>query len=426
MKEEILHFVWQYRLFDHQDLSTSEGQTIDILHTGRYNTDAGPDFIDARIRIGGMLFAGNLEIHVNAADWEHHMHHRDAAYNNVILHVVYEGNAVEAKLQNGQKAPVLKLMGRIEASLLEKYEMMRNSMDIIPCANRLKFLPESFSLSSWLDRLLIERLQAKTLMVEAILKQTTNDWDQVAFQLLATYYGSAINKEPFSRLAQSIPLKILQKHLSNPTQIEAFLFGQAGMLETDFLDEYPKSLQREYRYLRKLYALKPIESHNWKFFRIRPANFPTIKIAQLGSLLINVPNLFDQLLQKPNPSAIKELFEQAVNPYWQTHYQFDKPSTRTNTLPGQISANVLIINAVVPLLFSYGRYIDDDASCEQAIQLLNHIPAEDNAILRIWKDLGIKAKTAADSQALIQLKTNYCDSKRCLQCQIGHRLLKSD
>ena len=318
MKEELLHFIWRYRLFNNADLKTSDGETVEVLQTGMYNTDAGADFSNARIKIGEVLMAGNVEMHINQSDWFAHHHDKDAAYNNVVLHVVYETDGKPALLQNGQQVDVLSLKDHITPELLQRYDMLRASTTRIPCEAMIHSLPDSLSLPSFFDRLVIERLQSKVAIIESMLDASKNDWDQVAFQMIAMYFGASVNKEPFALLAKSLPLQVIHKHRADPMQIEALFFGQAGLLDADFDDDYPKALKREYTYLKKLHSLIHIEAHSWKFFRIRPVNFPTLKIAQLAALVNKEPHLFSTLLTCDTLADMRAFFEVAANPYWDT------------------------------------------------------------------------------------------------------------
>jgi hypothetical protein len=370
-----------------------------------------------------MVMAGNVELHVAERDWFHHHHDEDQAYNNVILHVVYEYGGLAARTHSGRVIPVLSLKDYISPELLHRYDLLRGEQHKIPCTSLLSRLPQDFHFAAFYDRLVIERLQAKVAIVEGMLAGSRNDWDQVAFQMIAMYFGGSVNKEPFGRLASSIPLSVIRRHRDEPTQIESILFGQAGMLDHDCDDEYPRMLRREYSYLRKLHSLTPIEKHSWKFFRVRPVSFPTVKIAQLAAWLIRQQHPFDAILSCKSLDDLRGLFDVSVDPYWLTHFQFDKPVKKANTSLGNMLTDVLLINAVVPLLFSYGRYRDEEHICQRALDMLSEIMAEDNAIVRMWDTLGIRAKTANDSQALLQLYNQYCLNKRCLSCQIGHKLL---
>ena len=423
MKEDLLHYIWRYRLYDISDLKTTDGERIEVEQQGMYNTDSGADFSNARVRIGEMLLAGNVELHIEQSDWFAHRHDKDKAYNNVILHVVYEDNGKPTKSQNGEIIPVLCLKDRIHGELMRRYDLLQASKGRIPCENLIGRLSTDFSFPSFYDRLVIERLQAKVTVVEGMLTQSTNDWDQVAFQMIASYFGGTVNKQPFALLASSLALSVIHKHRVEPMQIEALLFGQAGLLEADFDDEYPRTLKREYNYLRKLHSLTPIEGHSWKFFRVRPVSFPTIKIAQLAAWLNEEEHPFRVILDCKSLADLRKLFDVEINPYWKEHFQFDKPARNNNTSLGNMLTDVLLINAVAPLLFSYGRYKDDERICQRALDLLTEISAENNAIIRMWDSFGLNAKTATDSQAQLQLYNEYCLKQRCLSCQIGHKIL---
>jgi len=423
MKEDLLHFIWKYRLYDTLNLKTTDGETIKVIQTGMYNTDAGADFSNARIRIGDILLAGNVEIHVDQQDWYTHHHNKDRSYNNVILHVIYEDSGKPAQSQSGQYIPVLCLKNLVSGELLHRYELLKEHKGKIPCESMIDRLPDDFSFPSFYDRLLIERLQSKVAVVEGMLTGSNNNWDQVAFQMIAMYFGGSLNKQPFGQLASSLPLSVIHKHRAEPQQIEALMFGQSGLLDSDHDDEYPRTLKREYTYLRKLHTLSPIEGHAWKFFRVRPVSFPTIKIAQLAGWLIKEQHPFSAIIDCKSMAGLRQVFDIDINPYWQTHFQFDKPVKKTNASLGNMLTDVLLINAVVPLLFSYGRYKDDEEICQRALDLLSEMRAEDNAIIRMWDGLGIKAATANDTQALLQLYNEYCLNKHCLSCQIGHKIL---
>ncbi len=426
MKEDLLHFVWKYRLFEQSNLKTVDGDIIEVINTGLYNSNAGADFSNARIRVGEVLMVGNVELHVNQSEWYQHHHDEDKAYNNVILHVVYDDSGKPARTQSGEVIPVLCLRDYISKILLNRYDLLKASKDKIPCRSILAKLPADFPMRSFFDRLVIERLQSKVAIVENMLKDSTNDWDQVAFRMIAMYFGGSVNKEPFGQLAGSLPLSVIHKHRAEPDQIEALLFGQAGLLDADFDDEYPRMLKREYSYLRKLHSLRPMESQSWKFFRVRPVSFPTIKIAQLAAWLTMQAHPFNTVLTCRSISDLRKLFGINVNPYWETHFQFDKPVSQTKISLGNMLTDVLLINAVVPLLFSYGQYKSDESICQRSLDMLSEISAEDNTIIRMWDSLGIGAETANDSQALIQLFNQYCSAQKCLSCQIGHKILSRE
>ena len=423
MNEKLLHFIWKFRLFDTRDLKTTEGEKIELIQQGVHNTNSGADFQNAKIRIGKTLWAGNVEIHINAGDWLTHRHEKDAAYNNVILHVVYEKNGKAITGINNARIPTLELKDRVNPSTISRYEELSKRKAWIPCE---KFFPEAskFTLTTFLERLSVERLEGKVEQINLLLAESENDWENVMFQLVAKYLGASINKEPFLQLAQSLPVKIWAKHQNDPLQIEALVFGQAGMLDESFDDEYPNRLRKEYNYLKRLHRLEPLPKHLWKFLRLRPANFPTIRLAQLAALMNKEIKIFSAILEAKNAKAILKFFDVEVADYWQTHYLFDKPTKSAKAHTGIGVKNILLINAVAPVLFAYGKYKDKEEHCDRAIELLENCKPESNAIIKKWETLGIKAENAFETQALLQLKNEYCQKFRCLECAVGHNILK--
>jgi hypothetical protein len=416
MREELLHFIWRYGLYDRSHLCTTDGEALSIVYVGDYNTDAGPDFIASKIRIDDTLLAGSIELHVDQLDWQRHKHQHDPAYNNVILHVVYQGDGTAIPLHSGQTAPTLVLERRIDLSLLSRYETLMSHSGHIPCESLLPQYEGGLALTAYLTKLAVERLESKVMSIEQALHRCEHDWEQV----------TSINKEPFATLARSMPLRILRKHIDKPLQVEALLYGQAGMLEQEYTDEYPASLRREYMYLKRLYSLSPMPIQSWKFFRIRPANFPSIKIGQLAALVCNTYHLLDSLTAAHTLQNLQEMFDLRPHPYWQQHYRFDDVAASIHTADmGDMHTDILVINAIVPLLFAYGRYKADEEICERAYQLLTQIPAEHNSIIKQWQQYGIRPAHAADSQALIQLTRQYCEQKHCLSCTIGHGILRN-
>lgn len=423
MNEKLLHFIWQFRLFNNNTLTTTTGETVEIIKTGTLNTDAGPDFINAKIRIGKTLWAGNIEIHINGGDWYTHKHQQDAAYNNVVLHVIYESSPRAATNANGEPIPTIELKGRINSNTLTRYNELSKKRAWIPCAGYIKEA-EEFTIKNFEERLLVERLENKVEYINELLVSSGNDWENVMFQLLARYFGASVNKEPFFHLAKSLPVKVWAKHQDDILQLEALLFGQAGFLEDKYDDEYPNQLRKEYLYLKRLHGLQPLQKHQWKFLRLRPSNFPTLRIAQLAALLGKNAKLFSHVLNARNTKAIHNLLNVEVSPYWQNHYQFDKPSKKVNHHLGADMKNILLINAVAPALFAYGKYKDTEDPCDRALELLQQCSAESNSIITGWRKLGIQATSAYETQALLQLKTTYCDKFRCLECGVGIKILK--
>jgi hypothetical protein len=423
MNEQLLRFIWQFRLFNTTNLHTVNGEPVELIHCGYNNTDAGPDFREAKIKIAGTLWAGNVELHVKSSDWFLHKHQTDTAYDNVILHVVYEHNGQSATRKNGEPIPAIELKKLINPHTLSRYEQLSKQPKGIACKS---FYPQAAAhvSASFLSRLLTERLQSKVERINDMLREDTGDWEHVMFRLIARYLGSGINREPFELLAKSLPVKVWVKHSNDLLQLEALLFGQAGFLEGDFEDDYPKQLRKEYLYLKRLYQLEPLPKHLWKMLRLRPANFPTIRLAQLAAVLQYESGIFSTLTGDPRVKAVHRFFDVQVSPYWQTHYTFDKESKAVRSGVGAATKNLLLINAIAPLLFAYGKYKSDESYCDKALELLESVKPESNAILNNWEALGVKPANAFDTQALLQLKNEYCDKHRCLQCTVGLQILK--
>lgn len=422
VKEDFLHYLWRTKKLNLTDCSLTSGERLEIQEYGIYNTDAGPDFFNGKIKIGETVWAGNIEMHVLSSDWELHGHRHDKAYDNVILHVVYEHDR-ELYRSDGILMPTLELKGKIPKLYLENYLRLRQSSDPIPCSNEIAKTNKD-KLQLWLYKLVVERLERKVTPIQAILDETAGHWDECIYRMIARYMGTRVNAEAFSLLAQKLPLSILLKNRDNLHMLEALMYGQAGMLEAGYEDEYFKSLQKEYRHLKNKYTLSPIPGVMWKFSRMRPANFPTLRIAQLAALIHHQGNIFDKMINAANIAEIRLLFKNQVSEYWSRHYRFDHPSQKNHS--GTLSsdmADVLIINAVAPVLFVYGRSTGDDRFTDRAVNLLESVPAEKNHIIAEWDSLGIKAAKAFESQALIQLRNEYCYHKRCLECSIGHQVL---
>jgi len=422
MKEEFLHFLWHYLRFDLAGLRTTEGEDLQILHPGTPNTDAGPDFVHARLRIGPTEWAGHVEMHLKASDWLKHGHSSDPAYDNVILHVVFEED--EPVLNRaGQRIPCLCLRSRIPPKLSQTYQKLVHNQQWIPCQHAIHQVDEHRR-KLWLDRLMVERLEHKTRAMAERLERNGGDMEETFYQLLASSLGGRVNAEPLARLAEIAPLKLLQRHRTDPLQLEAILFGQAGLLEEAGEEEdYPMRLRREYAYLQHKYGLHPMHPPEWKFMRMRPANFPTVRIAQLATLLRQSDHLLSKALAVRQAREVEHMLEVKVSSYWQTHYRFGKPSIKRNKRLGRGTIHLVIINTLVPFLFLYGRRMGDGAFEERALALVQQLPAEDNAVIRRWSSLGLRPDSAFQSQALLQLYSHYCKPKRCLSCAIGHAIL---
>ncbi len=423
MNEKLLHFIWRLRLFRQTGLLTTEGEKAEIIYPGTYNTDAGADFTNAKIKIGNTLWVGNVEIHIRSADWFQHKHETDAAYNNVILHVVYEMGNKTALRNTGEKIPTIELKGFINPGTIYRYEELMNRKKGIPCEKFFNSVSD-FIVRSFLERMLVERLQNKVEQINLLLQENENDWENVMFQMLAKYLGAGINKDPFQLLAKSLPVKVFTKHSDNSFQLEALIFGQAGFLDEKYDDVYPNSLRKEYNYLKRLHHLQPLKKPMWKFLRLRPSNFPTIRLAQLAALMKKEVKLFSAVLNAKNAKTIRSVFEVQVNDYWKTHYLFDKESKKVYSHIGNSQKNILLINAVAPVLFAYGKYKASEVYCERALQLIESCEPENNSIISSWKKLGFQPSNASETQALLQLRNEYCNNFRCLECSVGASILQ--
>jgi hypothetical protein len=421
MNEEFLQYLWRYHLFQNQ-INSSEGKNIEIIDTGEINYDAGPDFFNAKIRIDNTLWAGNVEIHINSSDWFKHKHHQNNSYNNIILHVVFEDDAI-VRRKNGELIPCLELKGKFNKKLFFRYSDFMQSKSWIACEMQFPDV-DPFIINNWLDILLIDRLKSKTELMDRKLSINKNNWEKTFYEYLASNFGFKVNSDAFELLAKSLSMKYLAKHKNSIFQLEAMLFGQAGLLNSNFIDEYPNQLFAEYQFLKNKFSIEPIDSHLWKFLRLRPSNFPTIRISQFAQLISKSSGLFSKVLESENIDDLKKLFDLNASEYWDTHYVFDKSSHRRKKRLGENSRNLIFINTIVPFLFLYGLKKGNYAFKEKALTLLENIKGENNAIIKKWKSLGLDVKTSAKTQALIELKNSYCQKKLCLHCRIGNFILK--
>ena len=422
MKEEILQYIWKFQHYNSNQLLSTNGDRISVVHPGTHNVNQGPDFTEAKIKINDTLWAGNIELHVNSSHWNLHHHSSDNNYNNIILHIVWNHD-LEIKDGNGNHLQTLELKSRVSKLLLEKYSLLLQSSQFIPCEKLVHNLSE-LSFTSWKQRLVAERLLDKSKHILQILEQTHFHWEETFWWLIAGNFGLKVNTEMFKKIAQSLPLNILAKHKNSIIQLEAMLFGQAGLLEKDFDEKYPQMLQKEYAFYQKKYNLKPVDGELF-FLRMRPANFPTIRLAQLAMLIHNSEHLFSKIKETKSVSEVKKMFDLEANDYWHYHYVFDQETEYHVKKLGKQMTDNLIINTIVPILFSYGLYSKDEYYKEKAIQWLEEIAPEKNVITRGFENLKYSNKNAFDSQAFIQLKNEYCDHKLCLQCAIGNSMLKA-
>jgi Protein of unknown function (DUF2851) len=421
--ESFLHYLWQFQYFNKRTLQTTRGEEIQIFNPGHRNSDAGPDFFDARIRIGDMVWVGSVEIHILAAGWMEHQHDKDEAYENVVLHVVWSNNK-PVQRSDGSWLPTLELKNRVEEKLLLNYKRLVNNPESIPCASKLSQVSQLIKISM-ADRVVIDRLDAKAQIVTKMHQRNQQSWEETFYQLLARNFGFKVNNDPFHQLAQCIPYKYLLKHGDSLMQMEALLFGQAGFLEESLDDPYYVLLQREYKILSQKYQLaqRKLKKVQWRFLRLRPANFPTVRIAQLAAVLHHGRTLFSSVLETNSGNDLYDFFSVGLSPYWMRHYQFGKEYSKPKNSLGRASVDNIIINTVAPLLVAYGKSKDDQVFVDRAVLILQTIPAESNRITRQWKILGVSAKTGFDSQAMVELFNSFCLKRRCLDCNIGASLV---
>lgn len=423
MKEAFLAYVWKYQLFNTDNLQSLQKEAIKIISVGTENQHDGPDFFNAKIKIGTTTWAGNVEIHIQASDWYKHKHETDEAYQNIILHVVYEYDV--PKTDALFQLPTLVLQQRLLPNVYQNYLRLLGKHHWIPC-EKLIHKTREWTLYNWLDRLVIERLQQKIQPILTTLKNNKYSWETACYEYIAKGFGAKVNALPFQNLAKSLPIHILSKHKNQLFQLEALIFGQAGLLKASYQDDYPKRLYKEYTFLKSKFQLQPLVTHTWKFAKLRPSNFPTIRLAQFALLIHQSKNLFSKIIERPTLETYHELFEVSLSGYWKTHYVFDKLSTKERPKRmGKQAITTLIINTIVPLLFVYGKERGQTNLQQTAIELLQKLKSEKNSTIKKWQTIGIKAKTAADSQALLQLKNEYCLPKKCLTCSIGYGLINS-
>lgn len=419
MKESILHYIWQQKLFTAHSLHTTDGEAVEVVDVGKLNTDAGPDFFNAKVRIGNTLWAGNVEIHTRASEWYKHNHQYDKAYDSVILHVVKYADASVSR-SDGEKIPQLELVYPVRIE--ENYEKLISGQKWIPCSDKIADVPAIF-IQSWETALLTERLEQKMNAIQQLLNGNNQHWEEAFYIILARSFGFGTNSQAFEMLAKSLPLTALGKHKNHLFQIEALLFGQAGFLDSEFLDEYGLQLKKEYDFLKIKFSLQPINVEQWRLLRLRPDNFPQIRIAQFAALIHGSTKLFSRILERPELEYLNGILKTEPSDYWKTHYLFGHESPQKSKKLGKDSINSILINTVVPFLFCYATQKGNQDLKDKSIQLLEQIPAEKNAIVSGWQNTGLKVENAFDSQALLQLKKRYCDEKKCLRCRIGHKVL---
>lgn len=419
--EQLMHYIWQHRLWDPAGLTTVDGRRIKVIDPGLHNTDQGPDFFNAKIEIDGKLWAGNVEIHVRATDWYRHHHDRDMAYDSVVLHVVGRDDCAVTRA-NGDVIP--QCVMPVSPLFAERFEQLTSRQQELPCGPQLAGIP-SLTVTEWMEALAFERLHGKVERINQFLEAFGGSWEDATYVLLSRNLGFGINGEAFERLARRTPLRILRRHSDSSTQLEAILFGQAGLLNPIYYpdDAYYQQLCREYAFLAHKYDLHPMESANWRFFRIRPQNFPHRRIALLARCVEGGFSLLRDIVEAPDADAVRRLFDRQLTGYWQQHFTFGSATGGMLKALSAASVDILLINTAAPLIYAYGEATDNYAVTERAIALLEAMRPERNSIVRLFEFYGIKADSALRSQALIQLRRNYCEARKCIFCRFGHRLL---
>lgn len=414
MNEDLLHYIWRYKRFSLHNLTTTDGEPIEIIDLGLPNTNAGADFSNAKIKIKNLIWAGDVEIHLKSSDWNRHQHNKNNAYNNVILHVVAE---CDCKIFDTNNREIPQLEIKIPEGLQEK--TFSQQILFIPCEKSIPKL-SPFTKQTWLESLLFERFIRKTNDIKELLVQNGNDWENTFYVFLARNFGFGKNADAFMFLAKSLPLNIIRKHKDNLLQVEAMLFGQADLLPQNSSETYINNLEREYKFLQQKFQLVPISAHLWKMFRLRPMNFPHIRIAQFAALLQKSDNLFSKIIKTPSIEYLRDLLYVDVSDFWNTHYNFSQQSKRISKHLTHATLDTIIINTIVPFLFAYGQMQGQENLCNQAVKLLYNLPAEKNKIVEKFNNLKFITLSAADTQALLQLKNCYCDTKKCYRCRFYH------
>lgn len=423
MKENFLHFIWKLQLFSYKDLVTVHKDRLQIMNSGLLNENQGPDFLNAKIEIDEQIWFGNIEIHLKSSDWYVHSHEEDSNYDSVILHVVWEHD-VEVFRSNSQVIQTLELKKYIDNEIILKYQrLFLARRNWIFCENDISKTP-SFILNHWKERLFFERLEQKSAFIKQFLKANNNDWESTLFMLLFKNFGLKINGEAFLSLASTIKFSLVRKLANNRTQLEALFFGQAGLLFDDFESSYFLELKKEYEFLKRKFNLQELNKGQVQFFRLRPSNFPTIRLSQIASLYHKNPQLFSNIMEAKNSEEIYKLFTVSTSGYWKNHFTFNKESRKTTKYITKSFIDLLIINTIIPLKFMYLKSQGTSDYCD-VLSLIETLKPEKNSIISEFNKLKINSENAFESQALLQLKNNYCNKQRCLDCEIGTTLLKN-
>lgn len=423
MKEDFLHYLWKFKKFDGLNLKSVQGEEITIIKTGDYLELSGPDFFNAHIEIGNQKWAGNVEIHLKSSDWYLHNHEKDAAYKNVILHVVWENDTAIFREDNTE-IPVLVLKDYVSKEIINNYNALVSPKTWISCERQLKEI-DRFVFKNWQERLFFERLERKSKFINQLLEETNQDWEAVLFCLLAKNFGLNTNGNSFLQIAKAIPFSVIRKESFEVENLEALLFGTSGLLETEKEDVYYKDLKFRYFYLLHKYQIEKIYADPLQFFKLRPDNFPTIRLSQLASLYHRHQNLFSKIIDLKSVGEVYRLLNISASSYWQNHYQFDKESPNKSKMLSKPFIDLVVINTIIPLQFAYSN-IRGESIAEDLIDFINEVDSEKNAIIDKFNSFGIKSQSAFESQALLELKNEYCERKACLKCAIGLELLKNN
>jgi len=423
ISENFLHYVWKFGLFDKNHLTTVKGETVKIINAGLHNHDAGPDFSSGQLIIDDKKWIGNIELHICSSDWNKHAHDDDDNYRNVILHVVYIDDA-EIKSLITNNVPTLVLKDRIDPQIFKNYLALQSSETEILCSSHLANV-NPLIITGMIEKCSTERLANKSVEIERIFSFTENDWEKTFYILLGKYFGVSVNTDPFERLTRSLDLHILYKHRADPTQIEALLHGQSGILPSSHTDPVVSHLITEYDFLKQKYKLSPLPFSVWKFARMRPVSFPTIRISQFADLIASKEFLFSSIIKSDKPEEIIALLDCKASEFFNTHYHFSKESNYLEKKLGKNTKELLVINAVAPLLYFYGIKMDDRSIIDNALILLESLKSEKNKIIRTWNAEGVTSQDALQSQGLIELTKSYCRNKRCVDCNIGYQVLKA-
>lgn len=424
LPEDFLHFVWSQGLFSTNNIKTDLGEALFIKSSGLHNHDAGPDFENARIEINGIEWVGSVEIHIKSSDWYAHHHENDSRYENVILHVVLD-NDQDVVRQDGSIIPCLELKGLIRNHVIEKYDLLNSKISEVPCQDQFQNVDRMKKLIT-LDRMIVERLEEKSQLILKELNKCEGDWRELTYRLLSKTMGYKVNSEPMKELSERVSYKQLRKHKNNIVQIEALLLGASGLIHSKFKDQYIKQLKTEFDFLKRKYDFQEMNSISWKFSRMRPANFPTLRIAQFASLINTLDDLFSTFIESKSIIELDEILQIKQSEYWQSHVLPDQKTQELFKGMGKDIRSRILINTIIPLTFAYGVFYKKQDYKDKAVDWLESLPSENNKIIRKWKSIGLSTKTAFDSQSSIHLMTRYCHKKKCLQCPIGMDILSKE